>query len=160
MSTLIEKIEQDISPLVNDLECIVVRVAFLGNAKNKVLQIMIEKASGEAATIGDCEKVSKAVSTILDVSDLVGGRYSLEVSSAGVNRPLTKPADFFRFCGKPVVIKTYALKNDRKVFKGNLESASEDGIRLILDAPLSNGDNIVDFIFKEISSAYVDGFKI
>jgi ribosome maturation factor RimP len=160
MSALTEKIEESLSPLVNELGCTIVRVAILNYAKRKTLQIMIEKADGTTTTIEDCEKISKAVSVSLDVSEPISGHYDLEVSSTGIDRPLIKPSDFLRFCGKPVVIKTYTLKNERKIFKGNLESVSEDGIKLVLEAPLPNGDSVIDLTFNEISSAHIDGFKL
>ncbi len=160
MSALTEKIEKELSPLVKDLECEIVRIILFSSEKNKTLQIMIEKANGESASIDDCEKVSRAVSISLDVMNPISGHYNLEVSSTGVDRPLTKHSDFVKFCGKPVVVKTYVLKNERKIFKGSLEFASENGINLALDTPLQDGNNTIDLSYEEISSAYIDGFKV
>lgn len=160
MSALTEKIEKELTPLVRELDCEIVRVMLFNSEKNKTLQLMIEKANGDSATIGDCEKISRAVSVSLDVMNPIKGQYNLEVSSTGVDRPLTKPADFLKFCKKPVVVKTYVLKNERKIFKGCLEFASENGINLTLDTPLQNGNNSIDLSYEEISSAYIDGFKV
>lgn len=160
MSALTERIEKELAPLIRDQGCEIVRVALFNFEKNKTLQIMIEKQNGDSATIEDCEKVSREVSVSLDVMNPISGHYNLEVSSTGIDRPLTKPSDFVKFCGKPVVIKTYVLKNGRKIFKGNLESASENGITLVLDAPLQDGNIKVDLPFEEINAAHIDGFKI
>ncbi|MDR3224216.1 MAG: ribosome maturation factor RimP [Holosporales bacterium] len=160
MPVLAEKIESDLAPLVMELGCLIVRVMLSSSDRSRTLQIMIEKLDGSAASIGDCEVVSKAISVSLDVLDLIKSNYILEVSSAGIDRPLVKSADFVRFCGKPVVVKTYSSKFDRKIFKGNLELAGEDGIRIVMDVPLANGENGVDLLYSEISSAHVDGFKL
>ena len=160
MSGLTEKIEEEITPLVRDLGCEIVRVAIFDHGKDKILQIMIEEKDGSSATINDCEKVSRALSIKLDVMDPIKDRYSLEVSSTGIDRPLVKPSDFIKFCGKPVVIKTYVSKKGCKTFKGNLDSASENDIKLTLDTPLNDGDNSIVLPYEEISSAHIDGFRI
>ncbi len=159
MSGLTEKIEEEITPLVKSLNCEVVRVTILEHGRDKILQIMIEEKDGSPATITDCEKVSRALSVKLDVMDPIKERYSLEVSSTGIDRPLVKPSDFIKFCGKPVVVKTYVLKNGSKIFKGNLESASENDIKLTLDTPLNGGGDSITLLYEEISSAHIDGFK-
>lgn len=160
MSALTEKIEFEITPLVSELGCQVVRVAIFDKGRDKILQIMIEKNDGSSATITDCEIVSKNLSIKLDVMDVIDDRYRLEVSSTGIDRPLVKPADFIRFCGKPVVVKTYVANNGCKTFKGNLESASENDIKLALDTPLKDGSEAIVLHYEEISSAHIDGFKI
>ena len=159
MSTLTEKIEKELAPLVNGLGFDIVRIMLIGSGARRTLQIMIEKPDGTPINIKDCEEVSRAVSVSLDVMDPISGHYNLEISSTGIDRPLVKPADFIKFQGKPVVVKTYVMKNERKIFKGSLEFASEHGINLTLDTPLSNGNTTQDFVYDEISSAYIDGSK-
>lgn len=158
MSALTDNIEKEIAPLVRDHGCEVVRVALFGQGGGRTLQVMIEKADGTSVNITDCENVSRELSVYLDVHDMVKGHYNLEVSSTGVDRPLVKPSDFQRFVGKYVVIKTYVLKNGRKIFKGLLESASENGIKLKLDES-SPDDESTCFEYPEISSAHIDGFR-
>lgn len=159
MSALTTKIEEKISPIVNEMGFEIVRVALFGSDMKKTLQIMIEKSNGDPINIKDCEDVSRAVSVCLDVMDPISGHYNLEVSSTGIDRPLVKPSDFVKFQGKSIVVKTYVMKNDRKIFKGSLEFASENGINLILDMPLTDGNTKIDFTYDEISSAYIDGSK-
>lgn len=160
MSSLTEKIELEISPLVKSLGCIVVRVAILGRDRNRTLQIMIEKEDGSSATIMDCEKVSRALSVKLDVMDPIKNKYRLEVSSTGIDRPLVKPTDFIRFQGKPVVVETYTAKAGRKTFKGLLDFASENDIKLSLDSCTQDGNDTVTLLYEEISNAHIDGFKV
>jgi ribosome maturation factor RimP len=161
MSVLLEKIERSISGIVSELGCSIVRVLLFRKGKGaKTLQLMIEKKDGSPCDIGDCERVSRSVSVSLDVLDCIDGGYELEVSSAGIDRPLVKPADFVRFCGSPVVVRTYGNKSERQLHKGLLESASEDGIRVVLDVPLLSGMSVVSLKYDEISNAYVDGFKL
>ncbi len=79
----------------------VVEVAVKGGGASRLVRISIDKPQG--VTHGDCELISQQVGTILDVEDVVpGGRYTLEVSSPGVERKLAKPGDFVRFQGKKI----------------------------------------------------------
>ncbi|MDR2598382.1 MAG: ribosome maturation factor RimP [Holosporales bacterium] len=155
----LEKIEYELSFLVEAYGCKIIRVTLTGSGKNKTLQVMIEKTDGNPATMKDCEDVGRALSVKLDVLDPISEHYSLEVSSAGLDRPLVKPDDFKRFCGKNVVVKTYVLKEGRKTFKGILESATDDGINLRLRTQLQqDGFEEVDLQYSEISGAHIDGF--
>src|SRR5689334_1050343 len=90
----------NIAQRVGDSEGIeIVEVQLLGGGGSRVLRIYIDKPEG--VTHADCENVSHQVGTILDVEDVIpGGKYTLEVSSPGVERKLTKPRDFERFLGK------------------------------------------------------------
>ncbi|MDR0695344.1 MAG: ribosome maturation factor RimP [Holosporales bacterium] len=160
MSVLLEKIERSISGIVAELGCSIVRVQFLNKGKgNKTLQLMIEKKDGSPCNITDCERVSRSVSVSLDVIDCIDGRYDLEVSSAGIDRPLVKTADFARFCGNPVVVRTHGAKNERQLYKGNLEFVSEDGIKVVLNAPLLDGTSVINLRFEEINNAHIDGTR-
>ena len=91
----------------------VVEVEFLGGGGSRMLRIYIDKPEG--VSHGDCELVSHQVGTILDVEDIIpGARYTLEVSSPGVERKLTKPADFERFTGqKAKVVLADEIENQR-----------------------------------------------
>src|SRR5271157_3258956 len=81
----------------------VVEVEVKGGGNQRLVRISIDKPAG--VTHGDCELVSQQVGTILDVEDVVpGGRYTLEVSSPGVERKLLKPADYRRFLGKKIKV--------------------------------------------------------
>src|SRR5690606_18034574 len=99
---LVEKVE-DIARRVTDSEGIeLVEVEVLGGGSRRLVRIAIDKPSG--VSHADCELISQQVGTILDVEDVIPGRYTLEVSSPGVERKLLKPGDFERFQGKKVKV--------------------------------------------------------
>jgi ribosome maturation factor RimP len=103
----------------------VVEVAVKGGGASRLVRISIDKPEG--VTHGDCELVSQQVGTILDVEDVVpGGRYTLEVSSPGVERKLTKPGDFVRFQGKKIKLTCASRSRDAATGKARWP-ASRDG---------------------------------
>jgi ribosome maturation factor RimP len=139
-------IETGISSLIEEMGYRMVRIQMF----KKTLQIMIERADEQPITVNDCEKVSRAVSVHLDDMDCIVSRYNLEISSPGINRPLVKPKDFIKFCGKHIVVHTFIIKNKRKTFKGILENASEYGIKLKIDSQLLEDCNTIDLLYEEI----------
>ncbi len=109
----------------------VVDVEWAGSGRRGVLRIYIDKPGG--ITHAHCETVSKQVSTILDVEDVVpGGAYSLEVSSPGLDRKLVRPADYERFKGSKANVKLLAPRAGRKQFTGRLGGLQGDEILLEL----------------------------
>ncbi|MCB9384318.1 MAG: ribosome maturation factor RimP [Bryobacterales bacterium] len=101
----------------------VVDVEWHGSGRRGVLRIFIDKPSG--VSLADCETVSKQVSTILDVEDVVpGGAYALEVSSPGLDRKLVKPGDYERFRGKKATIRLRTPLAGRGQFTGRLAGLS------------------------------------
>jgi ribosome maturation factor RimP len=108
----------------------IVEVELRGSGGNRMLRIFIDKPGG--VTHEDCANLSREVGTILDVEDIVpGGQYLLEVSSPGLDRKLTSPADFSRFAGSRIKLTTRQPVNGNRHFEGKLEKF-EDG-RLTLD---------------------------
>jgi ribosome maturation factor RimP len=108
----------------------VVEVELRGGGKARMLRIFIDKPNG--VTHEDCTSVSREVGTILDVEDAMpGGPYTLEVSSPGLDRKLSRPADFERFQGSRVKLTTRDEVNGNRHFEGRLERF-ESG-RLTLD---------------------------
>lgn len=150
---LIDKINDIITPAVKRNGCDIVRTAIHSSGKTTRLQIMIERLDGQYVTINDCEMVSKDVSAILDVEDIIQHKYILEVSSPGLDRPLVKPLDYQKFVGKHVVIKTFAEKDGKRTFCGILSAATDDNIQI------KDKNSLVDFGYKEIKFAHIDGAK-
>ena len=108
----------------------VVEVEMRGGGKARMLRIFIDKPGG--VTHEDCANLSREVGTILDVEDAVpGGSYVLEVSSPGLDRKLSRPADYQRFTGSRVKLTTRNPVDGNRHFEGRLESF-QDG-RLTLD---------------------------
>jgi ribosome maturation factor RimP len=87
-----------IAPAIADMGFELVRVAILGR-EHPTVQIMADRADGALITVEDCEAISHAVGAILDVEDPIPGNWTLEVSSAGIDRPLTRAKDWNRFSG-------------------------------------------------------------
>ena len=111
----------------NGLE--IVEIELRGGGKSRMLRIFIDKPEG--VTHEDCAKLSREVSTILDVEDAIPGSYVLEVSSPGLDRKLFRPADFERFQGSRVKLTTKGEVNGNRHFEGRLEHFGSG--RLTLD---------------------------
>jgi ribosome maturation factor RimP len=114
----------------------VVDVEFRGGGKSRMLRIFIDKPSG--VSHDDCAGVSREVSTILDVEDVVpGGSYVLEVSSPGLDRKLVRAEDFVRFVGSVVKVVTRDAIAGNRFFQGRLESFADGRLILDLSRPAS-----------------------
>lgn len=113
------EIEQMIAPTVADMGYDIVRVQLSGNRRPH-LQIMAERRDGAAMQVDDCAELSHAISAVLDVEDPIAGAYELEVSSPGIDRPLTRLADFDRFAGFEAKLETSRPLDGRRRFRGRL----------------------------------------
>ncbi len=131
-----------ISPSLTDMGFELVRVQFTGNTR-KTLQVMAERIDRVAMTVEDCAQISRAASALLDVEDPIAGQYLLEVSSPGLDRPLTRKDDFVRFAGFEVKLETVMPVDGRKRFKGRLIGLNDEGA--IVMAPDEGGEIVVDF---------------
>jgi ribosome maturation factor RimP len=101
------------------------------SGKSGVIRVFIDHADGVG--IEDCEKVSHAISALLDVEDPVPGQYDLEVSSPGFNRKLTKVKHFQRFTGEIVKVEMRFPIAGRKRFRGKLLSLDDENIVVDVD---------------------------
>jgi ribosome maturation factor RimP len=98
---------------------------------NGLVRVFIDKPDG--IDLDDCEKVSLAVSALLDVEDPVPGNYNLEVSSPGLDRKLTKPEHFQRFAGETVKVQMRFPIEGRRRFRGTLVSSDDENIVVEVD---------------------------
>lgn len=121
-----------IEPVVTQKGYELVRVLTIGQA-NPTLQVMIDTLDGRDVTVDDCALVSRALSDILDEKDPIENRYSLEVSSPGLDRPLTKLEHFKRFQGYEIKLETEDRVENRKRFKGKIKEVSEQNVVLAAD---------------------------
>jgi ribosome maturation factor RimP len=129
----IEKVREIVERVARDLGLEVVEIEFRGGGKARMLRIFIDRDGG--VTHDDCANVSNEVSTILDVEDVVpGASYTLEVSSPGLDRKLSKPGDFERFTGSLVKLTTHDLYEGNRHFEGRLENFSDGKLTLDLNA--------------------------
>jgi ribosome maturation factor RimP len=112
----------------------VVEVDMRGSGNARMLRVYIDKPGG--VTHEDCANVSRELSTVLDVEDAVpGGPYVLEVSSPGLDRKLSRPADFERFTGSRIKLTTRTPVNGNRHFEGRLQSFHEGRMTLELGTP-------------------------
>ena len=115
ITDLVAKLAQ---PAVEEAGCELWDVEYVREAGAWFLRVYIDKEGG--VDILDCERVSRAVSDLLDEADPIEGSYTFEVSSAGAERPLKRPSDYERFMGSPVTVKLYKARSGRKEFAGYL----------------------------------------
>lgn len=128
------RLAEIVRPVAEDMGFSLVRIRFQGGTKSHVLQIMAERAADGGMEVEDCAELSRAVSAALDVEDPIESAYSLEVSSPGIDRPLTRVGDFDRFAGWEAKLETYELIDGRKRFKGVLQGVEtrDDGVPEVL----------------------------
>jgi ribosome maturation factor RimP len=128
-TAIIEKVREITERVGADTGLEVVDVQMLGGGGTRVLRIFIDKLEG--VTHADCEHISQNVGTILDVEDVIpGGRYTLEVSSPGVERKLSRPREFERFVGHKVKVVLRQPVENQKLWVGALQSFAEGIITL------------------------------
>jgi ribosome maturation factor RimP len=120
------KVLQLLEPLVEGLGYEFVGAEYLPQGKHSLLRIYIDKAD-VGITVDDCERVSRQVSSMLDVEDPIPGQYTLEVSSPGLDRPLFRPEHFERFIGHEVKLSLTAPMAGRRKLSGELK-AMVDGV--------------------------------
>jgi ribosome maturation factor RimP len=123
------EVERLIAPTVADLGYEIVRIQLAGGRGRPTLQIMVERPDGTLA-IEDCIAVSHAVSALLEVEDPIAGAYELEVSSPGIDRPLTRGKDFLRYAGFEVRLETRMPVGGRRKIKGRLIGLEGDQVLL------------------------------
>ncbi len=143
---LAAQVEALIAPMLEDMDYDIVRVR-LGGDRRVVLQIMAERLDGAAMTVDDCADISRAVAAILDVEDPISGAYELEVSSPGLDRPLTRLADFDRFAGFEAKVETSMPRDGRRRFSGRLLGVEGEAVKLTVD-----GEEVV-LPFEDIAKA-------
>jgi ribosome maturation factor RimP len=132
---VVTRVTELAGPLAASLGLELVEVEYKSEGGRMVLRLFIDREGGVA--LDDCSAVSRELAEILDVEDFIRGRYNLEVSSPGLDRPLKKQADYERFVGRLVKIRTFELLPDddgnmRKTFTGELLGLAGGVVRLKL----------------------------
>ncbi len=126
------EVERLVAPTLGELGFDVVRI-HLGGDRRATLQVMIERRDGRNVNVDDCATASRALSAILDVEDPIPTAYLLEVSSPGIDRPLTRLDDFSRFAGHLARLELSVPHDGRKRFTGALAGVEDDKILLDCD---------------------------
>ena len=175
-STLIAKAAIDrrlaeiISPVIEDMGFELVRIRLM-SGKSTTLQIMADRPDG-GIEVDDCAEISTAVSAVLDVEDPILDAYALEVSSPGIDRPLTRLKDFDMFEGYEAKIETAELIDGRRRFKGTLAGVEGDEVLInidegtvglkfdwLSDAKLVLTDDLIKEMLRQRKAAAVDETK-
>ena len=130
-----ERVSAIAQPILDALRLELVEIEFKRSGREAILRLFIDKEGG--VTLDDCADVSRELSLVLDVEDFIPCAYNLEVSSPGLDRPLKTPADYERFTGRLIKVRTYEPfcdddGNKRKTFLGTLEGLTDRVVRMKL----------------------------
>ena len=132
---IIEKIRSLIEPLVLENQGSILDITYKREGGSLILRVVVDKEGG--ITMGECAELNKKLSDILDKENIIDEEYTIEISSPGLDRKLTKDSDFIWAVGKEVKITTYAPLEGKNVFLGKLMGLgdktvviSEEGISL------------------------------
>lgn len=146
------KIEEIIAPVIASLGLELVDINFVKEGGRWFLRIFIDQPGGIG--LEECQMVSEKISPLLDEKDPIAQAYILEVSSPGLDRPLKKLADFQRFCGREINLKSYEPIGGRRRFKGELVAATDQAVTLKVD-----DENVVVPIDRIASARLVPEIK-
>ena len=139
-----------IQPVIADMGFRLVRVT-VGGRDSPTLQIMAERPDG-TITIDECEQISRQVSAVLDVHDVISSAYRLEISSPGIDRPLVRMQDFEDWAGYEAKIELSQPVDGRKRFRGKIEGYEGDEVRMECDLD-QIGRTVLGFPASLISEA-------
>lgn len=154
---LVDELLGFVEPILEDVGYELVDLEFKQEGPEWFLRIFIDKEGG--VNLDDCASISREVSAILEVEDVIDQAYRLEVSSPGMDRPLKKPEDFERFSGERVKVKTLELIDPderghaRKTFTGILLGLSDGRIK-IRQTDKKGGE--IEIALTEIGSANLE----
>jgi len=122
-----------VDPVADSIGLSIVRVRLMGGTLRRRLQVMAERPSDHDISVEECARLSRAMSEVLDVADPIAGEYLLEVSSPGIDRPLTRLIDFELFDGFEARLESDRMIEGRKRFKGMLAGVDGDNVAIDLD---------------------------
>lgn len=125
------RLAEIITPIIEDLGFELVRVRLM-RGKEVILQVMVDRPDG-GIEVDDCAQISTAISVVLDVEDPVQDAFTLEVSSPGIDRPLTRLKDFDAFEGYEAKLETVELIDGQRRFKGQLAGIEKDDVLINID---------------------------
>jgi len=145
------RIAQLIEPVLNSEGFRLVRVRMSG-LNGLTLQIMAERADG-TMTVEDCEAISRVLSPLLDVEDIIDKAYHLEVSSPGIDRPLVRASDFGKWRGHIAKVETARMIDGRKRFRGTIIGVDRASFSLERDVPAINEATLTEIPFDAVADA-------
>jgi ribosome maturation factor RimP len=146
--TDIAEVAKRIEPEVKSLGFELVRVAMIGGTSDPTLQVMAERPDTRQLDLSDCETISRRLSDWLDANDPIEGSFRLEVSSPGIDRPLTRIKDYADWAGNEARIALAEPRGGRKQFSGTIDGVDGENVKL---TDKSGAAHVLPF--SEISSA-------
>ncbi len=143
-----------LDPIAETLGLDVVRVRLMGGTQRRRLQVMAERPSDHDISVEECARLSRAISEVLDAADPIAGEYLLEVSSPGIDRPLTRLIDFQLFEGHEARLETDRMVEGRRRFRGLLAGVEDaDSANPLVAVDLENEDDTALLPFAWLSEA-------
>jgi len=127
------KLLELLDPVAEAVGYRIVRLRLMGGTERRKLQIMAERPSDGDMNVEDCARLSRAISEVMDAADPISGEYVLEVSSPGIDRPLTRLEDFESHEGYEVRLELDRLAEGRKRFRGVLACVEGDQVGIDLE---------------------------
>ena len=147
----LQKVQEVVTPVVEGQGYELVDVEWKHEHGQWILRVFIDRREGATdpnVSVDDCANVSHELSAVLDVSEVIGPAYSLEVSSPGLDRPLKKEADFRRFVGQKARIRTrHPVGENRRNFSGRLLSVEAGKVRIDV------GDQVCEVPVDDVEKA-------
>jgi ribosome maturation factor RimP len=144
MESIVDRITEVVEPAVEAEGYLLVDVEFTGSQNGGTLRLFVDKPEG-GISLADCEQISRVLSPLLDVENIIEGRYFLEISSPGINRRIKKKGDFERFVGAKVKIHLRSPQEGRRKVTGTIAGVeggdivlSEDPATPLRRVPLAN----------------------
>jgi ribosome maturation factor RimP len=144
----VEGLAKVIEPEVKHLGYDLVRVCMIGGTSDPTLQVMAERPDTRQLDLADCERISRRLDEVLDLCDPIEGSYRLEVSSPGIDRPLTRLRDYSDWAGHEARISLRDPREGRKQFSGTLDGLDQQNVKL---TDKSGQAHVIQF--SDISSA-------
>ena len=132
-TTLEHKLTALIEPLLADQGLELVQLSILGEGRGMVLQILAEDPKTGTLDLDSCTRLSRTIGTHLEVEDVIKSAYRLEISSPGIDRPLTRPAHYKKFTGFEVKIDTHMPINNQKRYHGHIVDADDHSVTIQTD---------------------------
>lgn len=133
MASRQEQLQALLAPVVASLDCELWGLEYLSQGRHSTLRVYIEVDNDLGVTVEDCEKVSRQISSVMDVEDPIAGEYTLEVSSPGMARPLFTLEQFALYPGEQVSLRLRVPFEGRRNFTGLLNGVEGDDVRVVVD---------------------------
>jgi ribosome maturation factor RimP len=147
MSSIPEKIHELLLPITDQSDSYIVEVILRGERSSKVIEVYVDSDKG--ITLDECSQVSRALSEKLDEIDLITGRYRLDVSSPGLDRPLKLLRQYSKNIGRTCKVKYTGEEKKKIVLEGKLDSVSEETIII------TKAGKRTEIAFSAVNEAYI-----